>query len=62
MRTRKALTIVKTPHVWAKLSIPASAVLFYGPSPEHSQAEARAGGHPLLGSEAQTRASECLFG
>lgn len=53
---------MKTPHVWAKLSTPASAVLFYGLSPEHSQAEARAGGHPLLGSEAQTRASECLFG
>lgn len=45
-QSHKVITVLKTPHVWAKLCPAVSAVLFYGPSPEHHQAEARAGGHP----------------
>lgn len=41
----KVITIMKTPHVWAKSLTSASAVLFYGPSLEHNQGETRAGGH-----------------
>lgn len=43
----KVITIMKTLHVWAKSLASASAVLFYGPSPEHNQGETRAGGHQL---------------
>lgn len=42
----KVIIIMKTPHVRAKLCPAVCAVLFYGPSPEHNEAEARAGGHP----------------